>query len=640
MPSKRWLPIFGLPALVCALWTVVAGKDLNWDLLNYHYYAPYELLGGRLHQDFFAASAQSYLNPLGYVPFYLMVSAGWHSVVVSIVLAVLHSLSLAFLYLISLRLFGHREKRERVLYALLAATMGAATWVFWPMVGTSFLDPLLTPLVLGALLLLLDASRQESPSTSVAGALLGAAAGLKLSFAIYGIAALPVAFALPGMPRRAALRAGLRHVVAAALTFVLFAGPWSALLVREFGNPVFPLLNAWFRSPDAPPVNLIAVRFTPQNLADALTFPFRMIALDRALYSEIFAPDLRVAALAVGLVGLLAASLGTKAGSDRALGGADRRLFAFFGLAFLLWLGTSANGRYGLVVLLLAGVCLVRVIERLLPQSAVRTVLSLLLIVQVSTSLIAAPTRWFIAAPWSRHWLSFTVPPRAQREPALYLSVEPLPMAVVAPFLHPASSFANFRGLHSLAPDSPRLSALIASHQGHVRTLGRGLRLNGGEPDPEALAAYDATLIRIGYRVDPGDCLSIPWEPQSEDVLSRVANFLALSQAPHEPLSVVSCALRPARRDPQQARQERDVSVLFDRMERSCPGLFHGQTAVTEPLGPGWSRHYAGLDARLEALGGRVILHHYRAAAYVDLGTLADWERTPAVLPTVCEQVH
>ena len=92
-----------VPVLGCALWTLLAGKDLNWDLLNYHYYLPYEFLGGRLQQDFFAASAQSYLNPVGYLPFYLLVAAGWHSAVVSVLLAAAHGLSLTLLFLIARR---------------------------------------------------------------------------------------------------------------------------------------------------------------------------------------------------------------------------------------------------------------------------------------------------------------------------------------------------------------------------------------------------------------------------------------------------------------------------------------------------------------------------------------------------------
>ncbi len=59
MGRTALLLAFCLPAAICAAWTVLAGKDVNWDLLNYHYYLPFELLAGRFEQDFFAASAQS-----------------------------------------------------------------------------------------------------------------------------------------------------------------------------------------------------------------------------------------------------------------------------------------------------------------------------------------------------------------------------------------------------------------------------------------------------------------------------------------------------------------------------------------------------------------------------------------------------
>src|SRR5690606_24069636 len=72
---------------LCLLWTWWAGKDLNWDLINYHYYLPFELLRGRIHTDFFPAGAQSYLNPLPYIPLYLMDRAGFPSLVTFSVLA-------------------------------------------------------------------------------------------------------------------------------------------------------------------------------------------------------------------------------------------------------------------------------------------------------------------------------------------------------------------------------------------------------------------------------------------------------------------------------------------------------------------------------------------------------------------------
>src|SRR5207244_9955233 len=100
-----------------------------------------------------------------------------------------------------------------------------------------------------------------------------------------------------------------------------------------------------------------------------------------------------------------------------------------------------------------------------------------LLLVQLATTFLASPTRWFLAEPWSRHWFPYAVPERALREPALYLSVEILPMAVLAPFVHPASSLVNFRGQHSLPADSPRLTALLERYRGHGRSLGRELAL-------------------------------------------------------------------------------------------------------------------------------------------------------------------
>jgi hypothetical protein len=629
---------FCLPAAICAAWTVFAGKDVNWDLLNYHYYLPFELLAGRLEQDFFAASAQSYLNPVGYVPFYLMVSAGWHSVVASIVLAVAHSLSIALLYLIAWRLFAHLPQRERTVLSCLATALGAATAVFWATVGSSFLDPLLVPPMLAGLLLLLDEARRPVRRALLAGTLFGAAAALKYSNAIFALAALPLALAVPGVSGPSRLRACLGYVAGAALALGVLAGPWLALMMREFGNPVFPLMNAWFQSPYAPAVNLIGERFTPHDLATALSFPFRMIVLDRALYSENFAPDIRFAALLAAAVALPWVAGRRNAPPQGALRGHDWRTLAFFATSLMLWLVSSANGRYGLIVLLLAGVCLARITERLLPGGATRVTLGVLLAVQLVASFVAAPSRWFIAEPWSRHWLPYDVPRRALLEPALYITVEVLPMAVVAPFVHPASSFVNFRGQHSLPADSPRLATLLERHRGHVRTLGRGLELVEGRPPADQVKVYDDTLLRLGYRVDAADCFTIAWRPDDDDLLSRMANRLAGPRLPHEPLSVVSCGLRAATRDPADVEKELRASVLFDRIEKACPGLFRGQTAVTEPLGSGWSRHYPGLDARLEAYADRVILNRYRAGTHFDLSPLSGWERKDAPVPAACRE--
>src|SRR6185503_8013704 len=153
--------------------------------------------------------------------------------------------------------------------------------------------------------------------------------------------------------------------------------------------------------PYAPAVNLIGDRFAPRDLVSGLALPFRMVALDRDVYSEILAPDLRPAALIVAAAALLLAAAARRAPAAAALRGADLRLLAFLSAGAVLWIATSANGRYGLIVLLLCGLALARLLERLLPRRAARVVLAVLLVVQLGTSLLASPSRWFLAEPWS-----------------------------------------------------------------------------------------------------------------------------------------------------------------------------------------------------------------------------------------------
>jgi hypothetical protein len=628
---------FSIPALACAAWTVYAGKDVNWDLLNYHYYLPFELLHGRLQQDFFAASAQSYLNPVGYLPFYLMVSSGWHSVLASIALAAAHSLSIGLVFLLAWRMFSHLPRAGRVEFSVLATALAGATAVYWETVGTSFLDPLLVPPMLAGLLVLLGEGRTFGRAV-LAGALFGVAAALKYSNVVFALAALPLALALPGAGGAGRWRAALGYVLGGTLAVAALAGPWLELLGREFGNPVFPLMNGWFRSPDALPVNMVGDRFVPHGWVAVVALPFRMIALDRSLYSENFAPDLRFAALLLASVVMAAAAGLRRAPSGGTLRGDDWRLIGFFCGALALWLMTSTNGRYGLLVLLLVGLCLARIVERLLTRAVARVALAVLLVVQVAMTVMASPARWFAAEPWSPRWLPYDAPAPALSQPALYVTVEVLSMAVVAPFVNPGSAFVNFRGQYSIPPDSPRLQALLERFHGRVRTLGRALDLVDGRPPADAVATYDATFRRLGYRVDTQDCFEIPWRPDSRDALSRAANRLAGSPPVHEPFSVASCALRPAPRQAADVAAERRISVLFDRMEKVCPRLFRGQTAVTEPLGSGWSRNYNGLDARLESNGRDVVLNRYRTGVRIELGALSDWERANPPLPPACAE--
>lgn len=617
-----------LPVVACGVWTVAAGKDLNWDLLHYHYYIAAAFAERRLAQDYFAASSQSYLNPLAYLPFFLMVHARWHAVLVSVTLAAVHATNITLMFVIGRQLLSHREPRDRDLLAALGAALGAASAIFWTMVGTSFVDILLTVPMLGAVALLLSgAGKPAAWTAAAAGLLFGMAASLKYSNAFFALAGCALA-----------VRALLPYTAGGAAGVALFAGPWLWRMQREFGNPFFPYFNAWFRSPDFLPINLAADRYVPAGVLQFVTFPLHMMSAKSLAYAEISAPDVRFAAL--GLLAIAAAaSARLVRGNGASFTSRDVRFFAFFVLSLAAWIATSANARYGLLVLLLVGPCAMRLADRALPLMTGRVTLIVLIFVQAWMCAVNSPARWFVAVRWSRDWFPYVVPAPALERPAVYLTVETQAMAVIAPFLNRQSTFVNLRGQTGGTPGWQRIVAPRLAPGGmDVRTVGRGLRLGAdGRPRADVVQGYASTLERFGWRVDPAACFPIEWRVDDGDRLSRWANALAGDLPSGNRLfSLASCALVPAQADPLRAAAEERISRVFDRVEQACPRLFHGQTAVTDRYGKEWSRTYVGLDARLETNAGRLVLSPFFRLVYYDLGNVADWEKGPLPSPASC----
>ena len=76
--------------------------------------------------------------------------------------------------------------------------------------------------------------------------------------------------------------------------------------------------------------------------------------------------------------------------------------------------------------------------------------------------------------------------------------------------------------------------------------------------------------------------------------------------------------------------------AYFDRIERECPRLFRGESALTDRYGAEWSRTYHGLDARLETKAGRAVLAPFFRLVYQDLGNLSEWESDSGTRPVAC----
>ncbi|MFM7459878.1 MAG: hypothetical protein ACKO15_03445, partial [Burkholderiales bacterium] len=251
-PQNIWL-LSAFVFIVAAATTTLLGKDLSWDLYNYHLYAPHAALNYHLNEDFMGAGWLKYINPYAAVPFYLMVMAGLPAIVISILLSSLHAVNVLLVWCIGwqlLRCTG--DSRDLV---TLATVLGVSTTVFIGLVGSTFTDPIVSVFVLASLVLLLQYAQNPTKLryVGVSGALVGIATGLKLTNGIFAIAIFAASMTIGGTARN---RFKLTLLVGSFILIGVLAstGWWSFQLFKEFGNPIFPLQNSLFRSPDFPTI--------------------------------------------------------------------------------------------------------------------------------------------------------------------------------------------------------------------------------------------------------------------------------------------------------------------------------------------------------------------------------------------------
>src|SRR5437870_2699098 len=94
-------------AVAFALFVLARGKDLSWDVRNYHWYNPYALLSGRRGFDVAVAQHATYYNPMIDVPVYAgaQVTPAWF---VGLSLGLVHGVNAVLLYLLAMRALDGR----------------------------------------------------------------------------------------------------------------------------------------------------------------------------------------------------------------------------------------------------------------------------------------------------------------------------------------------------------------------------------------------------------------------------------------------------------------------------------------------------------------------------------------------------
>lgn len=438
-------------ALFALVFVYLRGQDKNWDLLNYHYFSGYSLLHGNYVHDLAPTGLVSFLNPLPNILAFLALSqlafpaSAW-------AIALVQLLSLPLLVLIARQIGRDLGFSSVGVGELLALALCLLAPLWWSELGTSFADASTTPIVLAGLYFGLRSVAQREKTLYallLSGVFFGLAAGLKLTNAPFAIGFFA---ALLGVsiryPWRHLLRLLLLLSGGMVIGFLLTAW-WNIFLFEKWGSPLYPLYNAWFKSPYADPVNFREAVWHFKSLADFGRYLLATVS-GTARTAEIPFADARLFIF----FALAVAVLATRKNFSR-LGSVVISFLLFFVVCFFLWALVFAYQRYLIPVEVLFGFSIWILLSRL-TNNPNRVALLLAGCVIACALLIKVPD-WGHSPSDGKKANPFGVslPSQLSATPARFL-INGNAISYILPFLHPDSRFYGlgvFNGLFSQQTD-------------------------------------------------------------------------------------------------------------------------------------------------------------------------------------------
>lgn len=282
--------LFSFAILGSGLLSVYFGKELSWDIANYHYYAPYAFIYGRQNMDFWPSSyIHQYINPtIDFLSYFLITY--FKSNTAEFILGAIHGINICLLFCIAK--WCIHEKFGNLIAGFLAF-IGIYGPTVYPGMGSFSNDNLITIFILSFILLQMitldnyQATKKLSYKNMVySGILLGLGFGLKLTAGIFIFGGFCATILLP-IPLRD--RCKLIIIWGTASIFGMFcsAGYWMHLMWVQHHNPFFPFFNNIFQSPDFFTQSWRDTRFLPHNVLETLFYPF-YFAWDGRIADNVF----------------------------------------------------------------------------------------------------------------------------------------------------------------------------------------------------------------------------------------------------------------------------------------------------------------------------------------------------------------
>jgi hypothetical protein len=245
--------VFLIPFLVFGMIALHLGKDVNWDLKNYHFYNGYAFLTNRLQYDYIPAQIQTFLNPLMDVPIYLIIRylpdraggfiiGGFQGFNVSLLILIGHFYLVENCYI--------RSKSRWILSLCFIVLTGIFSPMFLSQIGTTFGDNITSVFILFGILILAKFQAQISaPLFFASGAFFGVATGLKLTNAPYCVATSIAIVLLVSGSLREKFRSSFLTLLGIVVGILFAGGYWMWIMFINYRSPLFPFYNQLFKSP-------------------------------------------------------------------------------------------------------------------------------------------------------------------------------------------------------------------------------------------------------------------------------------------------------------------------------------------------------------------------------------------------------
>ncbi|WP_244196583.1 hypothetical protein [Paraburkholderia hospita] len=407
--------------LVFGLYSLLLGADANWDLYNYHLYNPFAWLHGKLQTDLAPAGMPSYFNPLLDTALYLL-NTHLPSRAVGFLLGVLHGSTFVLIVAIAREVWPSASSDDRYRLPVLIAAAGCLTANFLSGLGNSMGDDTTALLVLSGLLVVLANWRRLGERTAGAfaasiasGLLVGFAAGLKLTNAVYTVALF---LSLLSYPASLGERVRIAFLFGVGVLFGMAAtgGYWMLHLWQQFGNPLYPQFGNFFPNPLTTRTGQGDARWLPRNLVETLLWPF-IIAADSKRVGE--TPIRQIIWPIVYLVlvwwGLTRVAHRVKGQPRIAFEPKQRLVVLFVVLGFVVWMKLFSIYRYIVPIEVLAPMVLVLLLDRLLPARIARRTAAWLIIAATAVVVTGGARTWGHEG-WADPLYHAQLPPLTQPE--------------------------------------------------------------------------------------------------------------------------------------------------------------------------------------------------------------------------------